>query len=141
AGRVATARLGERAAPPPPTAALRERGLGGFSPASTFVATPKSLQKSLATALGSSTTGSGGTPTGAVLKLGDTGQDVVDWQNALNHWIQASGSSLTPLTADGTFGPGTQQTTVALQTAALLSPDGIIGPTPRTELEEQGEAD
>src|SRR5262249_9352122 len=53
---------------------------------------------------------------------------------------QASGSSLTPLTADGTFGPGTQQATVALQTAAGLSPDGIVGPSTRTALQQQLQA-
>jgi peptidoglycan hydrolase-like protein with peptidoglycan-binding domain len=75
--------------------------------------------------------------TAPVLKLGDTGQDVVAWQNALNQWIQASGSSLTPLTADGNFGAGTQAATVALQTAAGLGPDGIVGPTTRQALQQQ----
>jgi len=133
---VASDRIWDSAVRTPANAVLQAKGLGGVFPASTFVAAPKSLQKSLATALGTTTT-TGGTTTGAVLKLGDTGQDVVAWQNSLNQWIQASGSSLTPLTADGTFGPGTQEATVALQNAAGLAPDGIVGPSTRQALQQQ----
>jgi peptidoglycan hydrolase-like protein with peptidoglycan-binding domain len=132
---VASDRIWDSAVRTPANAVLQAKGLGGVFPASTFVAAPKSLQKSLATALG--TTTSGGTTTGAVLKLGGTGQDVAAWQNSLNQWIQASGSSLTPLTADGTFGPGTQEATVALQNAAGLAPDGIVGPSTRQALQQQ----
>ena len=138
---VASDRIWDSAVRTPANAVLQAKGLGGIFPASTFVAAPKSLEKSLATALGSSTTGTGGaTTTGAVLKLGDSGQDVVAWQNDLNRWIQASGSSLTPLTADGNFGAGTQQATVALQNAAGLAPDGVVGPSTRTALQQQLQA-
>ena len=129
---VASDRIWDSAVRTPANAVLQAKGLGGVFPASTFVAAPKTLAKSLATALGTATTGS--TTAGAVLKLGDTGQDVVAWQNALDQWIQASGSSLTPLTADGNFGAGTQAATVALQNAAGLAPDGVVGPSTRQAL-------
>jgi len=139
ASLVASDRIWDSAVRTPANAVLQAKGLGGVFPASTFVAAPKLLAKSLATALGTTTT-TGGTTTGAVLKLGDTGQDIVAWQNALNQWIQASGSSLTPLTADGNFGAGTQAATVALQNAAGLAPDGVVGPSTRQALQQQLQA-
>jgi peptidoglycan hydrolase-like protein with peptidoglycan-binding domain len=130
---VASDRIWENAARTPANAVLQARGLGGVYPSSTFVAGPAALTKSLGTLLGTSAT----SPTGAVLKLGDTGQDVVAWQNALNQWIKASGSTLTQLNADGNFGAGTQAATVALQNAAGLAPDGVVGPTTRQALQQQ----
>ncbi len=135
---VASDRIWDSAVRTPANAVLQAKGLGGVFPASTFVAAPKTLAKSLATALGTTTTG--GTPTVVVLKAGDTGQDVVAWQNALNQWIVASGSSLAPLTADGNFGAGTQAATVALQNAAGLAPDGVVGPSTRQALQQQLQA-
>lgn len=136
---VASDRIWDSAVRTPANAVLQAKGLGGIFPASTFVAAPKTLTNSLAAAFGT-TTGGGTTPTGAVLRLGDTGQDVVAWQNALNQWIQASGSSLSPLTADGNFGAGTQEATVALQNAAGLAPDGVVGPSTRQALQQQVQA-
>jgi peptidoglycan hydrolase-like protein with peptidoglycan-binding domain len=132
---VASDKIWEDSARTPGNAVLQARGLGGAYPSSTFVASPTALTKSLGTLLGASA--ATGTTTGAVLKLGSTGQDVVAWQNALNQWIKASGSTLTQLTPDGNFGAGTQVATVALQNAAGLAPDGVVGPTTRQALQQQ----
>jgi peptidoglycan hydrolase-like protein with peptidoglycan-binding domain len=110
---------------------LEAHGLGGVFPGSTFVGDRAALLKSLRTALGS--TGSG-TSTGPTLSLGSKGPDVVTWQNELNQWLQKTGSTQT-LTADGTFGATTQTVTEQLQTAAGLSPDGIVGPSTRQALQ------
>jgi len=130
---VASDRIWENSARTPANAVLQARGLGGVYPSSTFVASPSALTTSLGKLLGTAAT----TPTGVVLKLGSTGPDVVAWQNGLNQWIKASGSTLSPLTADGNFGAGTQVATVALQNAAGLAPDGIVGPTTRQALQQQ----
>ena len=131
---VASDRIWDGSVRTPANAFLQEKGLGGVFPSSTFVTDRSALVKKLGALTAASTTTSSTAP---VLKSGDTGQDVVAWQNALNQWIQATGSSLTPLTADGNFGTGTQAATVALQTAAGLSPDGIVGPTTRQALQQQ----
>jgi len=131
ASLVASDRIWDGSVRTPANAVLQAKGLGGVFPSSSFVTDRKALVKKLGTLTGSSATA----PTGAVLKLGDTGQDVVAWQNGLNQWIQATGSSLTPLTADGNFGSGTQQLTAALQTNQGLSPDGIVGPSTRQALQ------
>ena len=124
----------------PANAVLQARGIGGVFPTSTFVSDRKALEKALATTAGSTSSGGGNGTTGAVLSLDSKGPDVVAWQNALNQWIQATGSTLTPLTADGTFGASTQAATVALQNAAGLSPDGIVGPSTRQALQQQVQA-
>ena len=129
---VASDRIWDGSVRTPANAVLQARGLGGAFPASTFVADRKALAKKLGALLGTAATAT----TGAVLKLGDTGPDVVSWQNGLNQWITATGSTtLTPLTADGSFGAGTQAATIALQTAQGLSPDGIVGPSTRQALQ------
>lgn len=133
ASLVASDRIWDGSVRTPANAVLQARGLGGVFPASAFVADRTALAKKVGTLVGSSTTAT--SPTGTVLKLGDTGQDVVAWQNALNQWIQATGSTLTPLTADGNFGASTQQLTAALQTNQGLSPDGIVGPSTRQALQ------
>jgi peptidoglycan hydrolase-like protein with peptidoglycan-binding domain len=134
---VASDRIWDGSVRTPANAVLQARGLGGVYPSSTFVTDRSALVKKLNALTAGSTASSSTAP---VLKLGDTGQDVVTWQNALNQWIQASGSSLTPLTADGNFGAGTQAATVALQTAAGLGPDGIVGPSTRQALQQQLQA-
>lgn len=128
---VASDRIWEGSVRTPANAVLQAAGLGGIFPSSTFVADRSSLAKKLGTLTGSSATSSNA----PVLSLGAKGQDVVAWQNGLNRWLQATGSSLTPLTADGTFGPSTQQLTAALQTNQGLSPDGVVGPTTRQALQ------
>jgi peptidoglycan hydrolase-like protein with peptidoglycan-binding domain len=142
AALVASDRIWNDSVRTPANAVLQARGLGGVFPASTVVSDRKALQKSLGTLVGSSSAGGGGSggTTQPVLSLDSKGADVVAWQNALNQWIQATGSSLTPLTADGTFGASTQAATVALQTAAGLSPDGVVGPSTRQALQEQVQA-
>jgi len=70
------------------------------------------------------------------LKLGDTGPAVSAWQTALNKWLQLTAPTQTPLTVDGTFGPGTQAATQALQTAQGITPDGTVGPTTRKALQQ-----
>ena len=112
---------------------LQSRGLGGIFPGSTFVGDRSSLLKSLRSLL-TGTTGASGSA-GPVLKLGDSGQDVVAWQNQLIQWLQKTGSTQT-LTADGNFGATTQTITEQLQTAAGLSPDGIVGPSTRQALQQ-----
>jgi peptidoglycan hydrolase-like protein with peptidoglycan-binding domain len=134
---VASDRIWDASVRTPANAVLQAKGLGGVFPSSTFVTDRSALVKKLGTLTAGSTATASTAP---VLKAGDTGQDVVAWQNALNQWIQASGSSLTPLTADGNFGTGTQAATVAMQTAAGLSPDGIVGPTTRQALQQQLQA-
>jgi peptidoglycan hydrolase-like protein with peptidoglycan-binding domain len=138
---VASDRLWNDSARTPANAVLQEKGIGGVFPTSTFVSNRKALEKGLGTAAGSTSASNGGSGTsGAVLSLDSKGPDVVSWQNALNQWIQATGSTLTPLTADGTFGASTQAATVALQTAAGLGPDGIVGPSTRRALQQQVQA-
>jgi peptidoglycan hydrolase-like protein with peptidoglycan-binding domain len=139
AALVASDRIWNDAVRTPANAVLQSEGIGGVFPASTFVSDRKGLETSLGKLGGSTSAGGGGT-SGAMLSLDSKGSDVVAWQNALNQWIQATGSTLTPLTADGTFGASTQAATVALQNAAGLSPDGIVGPSTRQALQQQLQA-
>jgi peptidoglycan hydrolase-like protein with peptidoglycan-binding domain len=111
---------------------LEARGLGGVFPGSTFVGDRSALLKSLRTLLGATVAGS--STTGPALSLGSKGPDVVAWQNGLNQWLQKTGSTQT-LTADGTFGATTQTVTEQLQTAAGLTPDGVVGPSTRQALQ------
>ena len=113
---------------------LEARGLGGVFPGSTFVGDRTALLKSLRKLLGQTGSGSGAAA-GPTLSLGSKGPDVVTWQNELNQWLQKTGSTQT-LTADGTFGATTQTVTEQLQTAAGLSPDGIVGPSTRQALQQ-----
>src|SRR5262249_45061450 len=138
---VASDRLWNDSVRTPANAVLQAKGLGGVFPSSTFVSDRKALEKALAPTAASASPrpGRNGTAS-AVLSLDSKGPDVVAWQNALNQWIQATGSTLTPLTADGTFGASTQAATVALQNAAGLGPDGIVGPSTRQALQQQVQA-
>jgi peptidoglycan hydrolase-like protein with peptidoglycan-binding domain len=129
---VASDVIWSRAVRNPANAVLQARGLGGVFPGSTFVGDRSALLKSLRSLLVAS--GSTST-TGPALSLGSKGPDVVAWQNRLNQWLQKTGSTQT-LTADGTFGATTQTVTEQLQTAAGLSPDGIVGPSTRQALQQ-----
>lgn len=129
---VASDVIWSRAVRNPANAVLQARGLGGVFPGSTFVGDRSALLKSLRSLLG--VAGSTST-TGPALSLGSKGPDVVAWQNSLNQWLQKTGSTQT-LTADGTFGATTQTVTEQLQTAAGLSPDGIVGPSTRQALQQ-----
>ena len=67
---------------------------------------------------------------GATLALGSTGPAVLALQKrliALGYWLG---------TADGTFGDSTQQAVYALQKAAGVGRDGIVGPTTWAALSE-----
>ena len=105
---------------------------GGFFPPSRFVADPAGLQTSVRTVLG----GGGVSAGGPNLALNSTGTDVAAWQNALNQWLKVTGSGTTPLTADGNFGASTQTVTEQLQSAAGLTPDGVVGPSTRQALQQ-----
>jgi peptidoglycan hydrolase-like protein with peptidoglycan-binding domain len=110
---------------------LRAHG-GGFFPPSRFVADPAGLQTSVRTALG----GGGVSAVGPNLSLNSTGTDVAAWQNALNQWLKLTAPNQTPLTADGNFGASTQTVTEQLQSAAGLTPDGVVGPSTRQALQQ-----
>jgi len=129
---VASDVIWSRAVRNPANAVLQTRGLGGVFPGSTFVGDRSALVKTLRSALGST---AGASTTGPTLSLGSKGADVTAWQNSLNQWLQKTGSTQT-LTADGTFGATTQTVTEQLQTAAGLSPDGIVGPSTRQALQQ-----
>ena len=71
--------------------------------------------------------GIGTVPPSSVLRLGSSGQDVITLQYLLN--VAAEFNSTIPAPAqDGNFGSGTQQSVMAFQRAAGLTPDGIVGP-------------
>jgi hypothetical protein len=72
------------------------------------------------------------TNTQSTLTLGANGPAVAAWQSQLNRWLHLTAGK--PLTADGTFGPGTQAATQALQRAQALTPDGVVGPATRRAL-------
>jgi peptidoglycan hydrolase-like protein with peptidoglycan-binding domain len=76
----------------------------------------------------------GSTSTSSVLKLGDTGQAVVDWQTRLNEWLKATAPTQTQLSTDGNFGQATQSATQQLQTAAGLTPTGQVDDATRQAL-------
>lgn len=71
--------------------------------------------------------GIGTVPPSSVLRVGSSGQDVITLQYLLN--VAAEFNSAIPApTQDGNFGRETQQSVMAFQRAAGLSPDGIVGP-------------
>jgi putative peptidoglycan binding protein len=71
-----------------------------------------------------------------ILKPGATGTAVKTWQRQLNRWLRAQpGQTLLPI--DGAFGAQTKAATKALQQAAGITADGIVGPTTRNALSHQ----
>jgi peptidoglycan hydrolase-like protein with peptidoglycan-binding domain len=74
------------------------------------------------------------TSTAATLKLGDTGEDVVAWQQKLNQWLQLKAPTQTQLATDGSFGDATRTATEQLQTAAGLTPTGEVDARTRQAL-------
>lgn len=71
--------------------------------------------------------GIGTVPPSSVLRLGSSGQDVITLQYLLN--LAAEFNSAIPAPAqDGNFGRATQQSVAAFQSAAGLTPDGVVGP-------------
>jgi peptidoglycan hydrolase-like protein with peptidoglycan-binding domain len=85
------------------------------------------------------TSASSGTPSTSTqsLKLGDTGSAVVAWQTQLNQWLKATASTQTQLTTDGSFGQATQTATEQLQTAAGLTPTGVVDAATQQALQTQ----
>ena len=73
-------------------------------------------------------------PPARTLKLGDTGQDVVDWQTQLNQWLKLTSPTATPLSTDGSFGASTQTATEQLQSQAGLTPTGQVDAATRQAL-------
>lgn len=101
--------------------------------------TRQALQQALrgqkpASTSGKATTPSTTTTTARTLKLGDTGQDVVEWQTELNRWLKLTTPSATPLSTDGSFGQATQTATEQLQTQAGLTPTGQVDAATRQAL-------
>jgi murein L,D-transpeptidase YcbB/YkuD len=71
-----------------------------------------------------------------LLKPGDSGGAVAAWQKQLNRWLRTQpGHPLLPV--DGAFGARTTAATKALQQAARITADGIVGPTTRQALIHQ----
>ena len=114
----------------PALTALQKLGAkGATAPQSRFVTDPNaSAQQSIALLLQPQPAAS----TQSALTLGANGPAVAAWQRQLNRWLRLTKG--TPLTADGTFGPGTQTATQALQRARGLTPDGVVGPATRRAL-------
>jgi Putative peptidoglycan binding domain len=74
--------------------------------------------------------------TARLLKPGASGATVKTWQRQLNRWLRTQpGQRLLPL--DGAFGAQTLDATKALQKAAGITADGIVGPTTRQALTHQ----
>jgi peptidoglycan hydrolase-like protein with peptidoglycan-binding domain len=71
----------------------------------------------------------------ATLQIGDTGCDVVEWQELLNRWLDAPGSTsvtgVPSLAVDGDFGPFTQRLTRRFQEMHGVPADGAVGPVTR----------
>jgi peptidoglycan hydrolase-like protein with peptidoglycan-binding domain len=71
-----------------------------------------------------------------LLKPGVSGTAVAAWQKQLNRWLRTQpGQPLLPV--DGAFGALTTAATKALQHAAGITADGIVGPTTRQALIHQ----
>ena len=114
----------------PALTALEQIGAKGATPPkSQFITDPNvSSQQSIAALLQPQPAASAQ----SALTLGANGPAVVAWQTQLNRWLHLTGG--TPVTADGSFGPGTQAATQALQRARGLTPDGVVGPATRRAL-------
>src|SRR5262249_13623205 len=95
--------------------------------------TRQALQQQLKNARSNSTGGTAASA-GSTLKLGDTGQDVVDWQTKLNQWLRATAPSQAQIATDGSFGQATMQATEQLQTAAGQTPTGQVDAATRQAL-------
>jgi len=116
---------------------LRQRGVIGLVvPQSRFVSSPDLVAGPafvrLVQRLASVTSGSAA----PVLKAGASGAAVTIWQRQLNRWLRTQpGQQLLPV--DGAYGALTDTATKALQQAAGITADGIVGPTTRQALTHQ----
>lgn len=66
----------------------------------------------------------------AVLRRGDRGAAVADWQNLLNR----AGATIA---VDGDFGPATDRATREFQSTAGLVVDGVVGPKTRAAMDQR----
>ena len=116
---------------------LRQRGVVGLVvPHSRFVSNPDVVAAAAFTRLQQRLAGpTSGSPT-LVLKPGASGATVKVWQRQLNRWLRTQpGQPLLPI--DGAFGARTDTATKALQHAAGITADGIVGPATRQALTHQ----
>ena len=68
-----------------------------------------------------------------ILKLGNTGLAVREWQRQLNRWL-ARQIGAKALIVDATFGPTTVAATQQFQSSAGITADGTVGPATRRAL-------
>ncbi len=68
------------------------------------------------------------------MRRGTAGKDVGEWQLILNR------DGYGPLTADGKFGPLTEEATKQWQSAHKLTADGIVGPATRAAIDDNAPA-
>lgn len=69
-----------------------------------------------------------------LIRRGDNGSAVTEWQNALRRW---NSSALPRFGSDGDFGGETEDWTQRFQRAAGISVDGIVGPKTRSAMVRQ----
>lgn len=69
-----------------------------------------------------------------LLRVGLRGQDVRDWQRAVNRAIATGDVEHRRLAEDGVFGPSTRSATQAVQRSTGTAPDGVVGPLTRDGL-------
>jgi hypothetical protein len=98
------------------------------APPSVFLANPNLATP---TAVSGLLQGSASTRREPVLRLGDHGFAVKNWQLLLHRWLGKNHHAGTPLTPDGSFGSATAALTRTFQTSAGLTPDGLVGPATR----------
>jgi hypothetical protein len=101
-------------------------------PASMFVpnsdiTAPEAMATVLEDAEGHGTTPTTTVPQSSLLKLGAHSAAVKTWQERLNEWI-AHQAGMKQLKVTGVFDAATEAATRALQTAAKISVDGVVGP-------------
>lgn len=68
---------------------------------------------------------------GRLLFTWTRGQDVADWQRAINHWLDAGRADDARLAVDGIYGPITRTATLGFQRSQNIAVDGIVGPQTR----------
>lgn len=68
---------------------------------------------------------------GRLLFTWTRGEDVANWQRAINHWLDAGQAEDVRLAVDGIYGPITRTATLGFQRARNIAVDGIVGPQTR----------
>lgn len=77
-------------------------------------------------------------PSADLLRVGDRGPQVRQWQALLNRLVAAGAVQGTALAEDGVFGPATAQATRIVQARLGLVRDGVVGPRTRSSVAELG---